>query len=498
MQIEWLLDCKPRDVQVEAILRSFYGYQSRDNRRDTPHPVKMREGPAKGWGHFLEMRLGKTPTTLNEFLLFQKHLGINKIVVLSPNTYKDAWVKEAKGFGLLTPFIAYESSKYKDVVAFLAENKDEFGLVVNYEALRTDKCKDLLMSILGPDVLLVADESIKLKNPRSLTTKAAMEISKEVEYVRELTGCPMTQGPQDMYSQLRFIKHLDGKNFFSFRNRYCKMGGFKNKQVVGPKNEEELGEVINSAGFVAKRRDWANPTNPEYYTLEVPLSKTQEKHYNAIDKEFITLLDDDTEITVDQVVSKMLKLQQISSGFVYDEEGNAIDLEPTTKTPKMERLLELMEDEIESKVIIAFHYQKTGDALFDALKKYNPAVIRSKQWMKQNEVDVESEKIKFNTDPSCRVILAQISASKYGHDLSGTEGDHCTTMIFYENTFSLDDRIQIEMRNTTAFQSWSNVYFDFVSSGVEASAVEALEKKENIVSAVLGAYNPDKSRSTRK
>lgn len=497
MTIEWLLDCKPRDVQQEAILRSFYGYRSRDDKNETPNPVPLRKGPAKGWGHFLEMRLGKTPTALNEFALFQKHHGINKIIILSPNSYKKAWVEEATKFGILTPFHQYESTQWKAAMEFLRDNKNEFGLVVNYEAIRSDKCKDLIRSVIGPDVLLVADESIKLKNPQSLTTKAVMELAKEVEYVRVLTGCPMTQGPQDMYAQLRFIKQISGMNYFSFRNRFCKMGGFKMKQVVGPKNEDQLNTIINGCGFVAKRKDWANPTNPEYYTVEIPLSPEQAKHYKAIDKELVTMVDEDTEVSVDQVISKMLKLQQISSGFIYDEHGEAIDLVPPDKTSKMERLLELMEDEINTKVIVAFHYQKTGDALLSTLAKYSPAVIRSKQWMKDQGRDVEDEKKRFNTDPECRVILAQISASKYGHDLSGVDGDRCNVMVFYENTFSLDDRIQIEMRNTTAFQDWSNVYFDFVCSPVERNAIKALEKKESVVSAVLGSYNPDKTRSSK-
>lgn len=497
MNIEWLLDCKPRDVQKEAILRSFYGFKSRDNKDQLPEPVQFRKGPARGWGHFLEMRLGKTPTSLNEFALLQKYHNVNKVIILSPNSYKKAWVDESSKFGLTTPFHAYESTQWKEAKEFISNNRNEFGLVVNYEALRSEKCIQLIKECMTGEVLLIADESIKLKNPKSLTTKAAMEVSKAATYVRELTGCPMTQGPHDMYAQLRFIRQLNGMNYFVFRNRYCKMGGFKAKQVVGPKNEEELNGIIENAGFVAKRRDWANPTNPEYYTMEIPLSSEQTKHYKEIDDELVTLLDDDTEISVDQVISKMLKLQQISSGFVYDEHGKAIDLIPPEKTSKMERLLELMEDEINSKVVIAFHYQKTGDALLSTLKKYNPAVIRSKQWMKNAELDVENEKKKFNTDPTCRVILAQISASKYGHDLSGVDGDRCETMIFYENTFSLDDRIQIEMRNTTAFQNWSNVYFDFVCSPVEMSAIKALEKKENVVSAVLGSYNPDKTRETR-
>lgn len=498
MEIEWLLDCKPRDVQKEAILRSFYGFTSRDNKTQLPRPYQIgdRKGPAKGWGHFLEMRLGKTPTVLNEYLLLQKYHDINKIIVLSPNSYKSAWVKEATHFGIITPFMAYESSQRKAAKEFLDENKDEFGLVVNYEALRSKDTMDLLMSVIGRDVLLVADESIKLKNPRSITSKRAMELSKEVEYVRELTGCPMTQGPHDMFSQLKFIKQLEGGNFWAFRNRFCKMGGWKNKQIVGAKNEEQLNSIINSSGFVAKRKDWANPTNPEYYTVEIPLDKVQAEHYANIDRDFLTMVDNDVEVSVDQVISKMLKLQQVSSGFVYNGE-EVIDLIEPQKTPKMLRLKELMEDEIADKVIVAFHYKRSGDALMEALAEYNPAVIRSKDWMKANDLNVDDEKKRFNTDPKCRVMLLNISAGKYGHDLSGIKGDRCTTMVFYENTFSLDDRIQIEMRNTTAFQDWSNVYLDFVASPVEMNSIKALEKKENVVTAILGAYNPDKSRSTR-
>lgn len=486
-QVEWLIDCKPREVQQEAILRSFYGWRNRDNKYDDPQPVKLRDGPARGWGHFLEMRLGKTPTMLNEFALFEAHYGINRFVMLSPNSYKQDWVNEAARFGMNVPFFAYETSRAKDAMTFIEKNKGGFGLVVNYEALQYDSTKEILHEIVNDKCMLGADESIKIKNPNSITTKEALRLSKNAAFVRELTGCPMTQGPQDMYSQLRFVGGLDGKNFFSFRNRYCVMGGFKNKQIKGPKNEEELRGIIEDNGFVAKRREWGNPTKPEHYTVPLTLDPVQQKCYDDMDEDFITWLESGEEIKADQVVSKILKLQQISSGFVYTEDGSAIDLLPPSKTPKMKRLLELFE-ETDGKIIVPYHYSKSGDALMEALSPFNPSAIRSKGWMKNNDRDVIQEKLKFNNDPSCRAIVLQISAGKYGHDLSGIEGNRCSHMVFFENTFSLDDRIQIEMRNAAASQNWQNLYFDFVSSPVEMKAVTALAKKEDVVSAVLGAY----------
>lgn len=496
-KVEWLLDCKPRAVQQEALLRSFYGFKSRDHKDEEPNPVLIRTGFAEGHAHFLEMRLGKTPTALNEFALFKVHHGICRAIIFSPNSYKDDWVNEAAKFGLDVPFFAHETTKSKLTMKFLDDNKSAFGLVVNYESLRYDSTKEILSEIINKDAMLIADESIKLKNPQTETTKEALAYAKEAGIVRELTGCPMTQGPHDMFSQLRFIGALNGQNFFGFRNKFCKMGGFKNKQVKGPKNEEELNAIINQHGFVAKRRDWGTPSVPEHYTVKFSLDPVQQKHYDEMDDDFITFLGRGEEdfVSADQVISKLMKLQQISSGFVYMPDGGVRDLMPIKDTAKMKRLVELME-ETSGKVIVPYHYGKSGDALMEVLDEYNPAVIRGGLWMKQNKRDVVAEKLKFNKDPDCRVIILQISAGKYGHDLSGIPGNRCGTMIFYENTYSLDDRIQIEMRNTAAEQDWGNVYLDLVASPVEMNAINALAKKESIVTAVLGAYNLNKERKT--
>ena len=43
-------------------------------------------------------------------------------------------------------------------------------------------------------------------------------------------------------------------------------------------------------------------------------------------------------------------------------------------------------------------------------------------------------------------MLLQADAGKYGHTLVGTPDDPCGTMLFFENTYSLDTRSQIEDR----------------------------------------------------
>jgi hypothetical protein len=498
--VEWIIKGEPREVQLEALRRSYYGFALKDS-RDGPEDFRVLRPtgmPAVGWGHLMEMRLGKTPTILNEFALLHRDHGFETLVVLSPNSYKEDWAMEAEKYGLPVPAWPYHQSKVAHAVDFVQKTKGQCALIVNYEATYQDTTLGFLEPLIGPKTMVAADESIRLKDPNGLFFKAAMVLSKNAGAVRIATGLPITQGPQDFYAQARVIRMYSGYNFYAYRGKFCRMGGFKAKKVVGVKNEKALYEQISQNGFIAKRKDWGNQTPAEYYTLRLRPSEVQKRHYEDIDKEFVTTLDDGTEISADQVMAKLMKMQQISSGFVYDDEGRAVEIMDPLKTPKIKRLLEFVEDELVGKLVVPYHYAKTGDMLLSALKKHQPAVIRGDEWMRGNARNSVSEKTRFNHDPACRVMILQTSAGKYGHDLSGNENDRCTTQVFFENTYSLDDRLQIEARNTTAFQSWPNLYFDLVSSPIERKAVEALARKENIAEAVLGVYREGKTRIVRE
>jgi hypothetical protein len=477
---DWLIDCEPRPVQLEALRRSYF---------DRPRP-------ASGWGHFLEMRLGKTPTTLNEFMLFRRDFGTKRLIVLSPNSYKHDWVLEAGKFGIDVPAFAWETNNSKAAFEF-AEDADEFVIAINYESINFPEAQRFLKRWVDRKTMVVADESIKIKNHSALVTRHAIALTRGAGPIRALTGLPSVQGPQDFYSQLRFIRQLEGKNFFQFRNRYCRIGGFKNKQIVGirSENEEELKELLGSCSFIAKRKEWTQMTVPEFYTVSVEPDPVQVRHYKEMDNDFITWLESGEEVTAMQAVSKLLKLQQISSGFLYTESGHPVDLMDPNKIPKMLRLKEMLADEISGKVVVCYHYGHTGDMLLEQLSAYNPVVIRSKDWMHKNDRSVIVEKDRFTFDESCRVAIVNITATKYGHDLSAN--GRCTTMAFYENNYSLDDRTQVEARITTSWQDWASVYLDFASTKAERDVVTALVKKMGLVEAVLGSYGVDRERKER-
>ena len=145
----WLLDGAPRPVQMKALEQS-YG--------------------KTGWGHWLEMRLGKTATALNEFAQYIQDYDMRYMLVLAPNKFKPDWILAAQKWGLQVPMHEFNSSDEKALTDFVRKNA--YGLVaVNYEALVYKKNVDVLKQVVGPQTFIVADESIKLKNPNSKTYK---------------------------------------------------------------------------------------------------------------------------------------------------------------------------------------------------------------------------------------------------------------------------------------------------------------------------------------
>jgi len=498
--IDWLLDCEPRPSQLEALSRSYLGVQCRDHKDEEPRCRPLagisgdrmngpNEGPLKGWGHFLEMRLGKTPLALNEYMLLKRDHGIKRLLVFSPNKYAEAWGKEAVRFGVDVPIQVLSSKRRKDAAKFLDQIKREAAmLVVPYEALISEANHELIERFMAESAMVAADESAQIKNRTSFQTTHATALTSNAQVWRVLSGKPVVQGPHDLYSQFRFLRYLDGMSFYSFRGRFCTMGGFQGKKIVGVKNEERLNKLRSAMSFFARRVDWGTFIEPDYDARPVDMSSVQKKAYREMEEDFVLWLNENDSVTADHAAAKHIKLQQISSGFILDENRTANWLIPPDKVPKTMDLLELLRTEVPGKTFIVCHHNATIDALMGALAEFNPAVIRGTRGMNLMDRDIETEKARFNGDRSCRVILGQEKSAKYGHNLMGSIDVPCLTTVYYENSYSLDDRAQTEQRNQGEGQQKGIHIVDYFSSPVERAIVQALQHKEDVAAKVMGYY----------
>lgn len=443
----------------------------------------------RGWGHFLEMGIGKTSVALNEFLVAHRKLDFEKHIVLSPNKFKKGWQTEATLCEYPVPFHVMDSDKRKDALAFLNDNP-VCTLVVNHESIIFPKTLEILQKLVGPATMLTIDESIAFKNPKAKSSLTALALAKECGIVRDLSGKPITQGPHDLWMQLRLVGALEKFNYFAFKNTFCKIGGFMNKQVLGAKNEERLHQILDEWCWFARKVDYTDlPERQWLPPIRISMSDRQRMLYEAMEENFIVWLQESgDEVVADMVITRNMKLDQIASGFIMDGDRVNERLMSVENNPRIQAVHDLMENRINGKLIISAFYKESIEMLTEAMARYNPAFILSESLMKARGLDIEREKYKFNNDPTCRMCIGATKPLKYGHTLLGDQAipdNACYTLLFYENTYSLDDREQVEARNHRNGQRYPVSYVDFAVSDMDDAKIRALQRKEDVASSVM-------------
>lgn len=443
---------KPWAVQKEAMRRS----KDRDR-----------------YGYFLEMGLGKSALTLNDFVHLWSKEMVDMAIVLAPNSFKLNWVSFPEEWGVPEINTGYWP---KDKIT----TKKEM-IVVNYEAARSAAGQELLKLAKNNRVMLIIDESGDIKNPSSDTSKAVFELAKEAEYVRELNGTPMVQNVMDWFMQLKVLGELDGKNPYAFRNRYAVRGGYMGKQILPGQmnNETELYNIIDRVGFRALKKDWAKDLPEKIYTsVRLEMTKRQRVHYVEMLEEFYTEIKGGLIVTADIVLTQMEKLRQISSCIIMNE-GESFIVETPKNNPKLQALIEAIHGG-STKVVVPYVYSASGEMLFNELskQKLNPVWVHGK--LKEK---IKENCDRFNKDPECRVLIGQESCIFRGHTLIGTKDDPASRMMFYETSFSYYHRCQIEDRIHRGDQRTPCGYWDFPTSTVEDIIIKALNTKKDAAGA---------------
>ena len=441
----------------------------------------------RGVGYFMEMGLGKTLTALEEFKRESDERNVTRLVVVAPNSFKPGWLEEIDKHGFAFQPYVYVSGATKRNDAWFSTTK--YGappvLVINYEAARSKEVMLRLMAWMRvKPTMLVLDESIQIKTYNSEQTKAALNLAAESKIVRCLSGLPQTQGPHDLYPQLRSLGLFRETKFWAFRNSFCQMGGWENKQVVGVRNADALARIMAPVIFQARKAEWLPSLPRKDFTIRsYEMSGEQAAQYKQMRDQFLLELENDEVVAVDVAVSKYEKLSQIQCGFILNEEGNPRVLVEPEANPRLAVLIDLLA-QIEGKVVVIYRHRYTFEILSSALKAHFPAHIKGQ--MKAEETT--AQKRRFNEDPDCRVMLGQAEAIKYGHTLLGGEHarDHVSTMIFFESSYSLDTRTQDEDRIHRRGQIGENVlYIDLSGTELDRRVVRALQKKEDLYTAVF-------------
>lgn len=456
----------------------LYGHQS--------NVLKRMDG-AEAFGLFHDQGLGKTITTLFDAKKKWTKGQIDAVVVVAPNGVHANWVRNEipKVFATheVECFIYYADGK--PIVAKPVNEKLQV-YCFNVDGFTSPKARALLQAVLDSRrVMMVVDESQRIKNPSAIRTRFLTVQGGKAAYRRILTGTPITKGIEDLYSQFKFLGvGLNRfKSFYAFRAAFCRMGGFENKKIIGYVNQDWLQDLL--APFMDRKMKEECLDLPEkIYTNEVvPMTVEQKRLYEAVRKEAIEelqliLKDPDAGLAAaaEAAVTRLIRLRQISGGF------NPYTQTPMAMNPKLDRLKELVDELGDEKVVIFCAFVPEIEAIAaalgdDALAYYGKTDARDRTAV----ID------RFMNDPKKKYLISNPQVGGLGLTLTVS-----CRMFFYSNSFDLEHRLQGEDRIHRIGQKRTCFYTDFECGPVDRKVISTLKGK-NTVKAVflkdpLGAF----------
>lgn len=429
---------------------------------------RQRQGIEKAWPHpgfalFWVMGAGKTLSTIALAGLRREAGMVDRLLIICPTSIKGVWSKEFNSYSALPAHLQVLEAGQK-----LKPWEDFPILVVGVEALSQGSAMDTAREfVAGSRCMTVIDESSTIKNHDAKRTENCWELGEQSTLRLVLTGTNVTQGLQDLFSQMYFVDPaiIGELSYYSFRNKYCVMGGFESRKIIGYKNVDDLLDRVRPRCDVIRKGDMKLPPKT-YQTRTVKATAEQHRLCKELAREMTTKLGDKT-ISVQNALEALLRFQQIAGGFDPDNI-------PLHKNPKMDELLALLE-EFDGKAIIWARYLPEVAAIATQLSTRYPGACL----VLTGAVDPAERQSLVNTfqeDPSKRFFVTNQATGGKGLTLTAA-----TLSVYYSNTFSLEDRLQSEDRNHRIGQENEVLYIDLMSDlRVDRLVLTALENKCNL------------------
>ena len=448
---------------------------------------------------FCEMGTGKSKMLIDNIgILFERQEITAALIVAPKGVYKN-WQRSELPRHMpdrileKTDIIAWspDGSKktQKDLELSLKKDGRYKIFVMNIEAFSTTKGTAFATKFISAHQCMMAvDESTTIKNRSAQRTKSVIKVGGNAKYRRIMTGSPVTKSPMDLYSQCAFLdpKKLGYTSFFSFQGRYAKtvrrtMGSHSFNQVVGYQHLDELAEKLDDFSYRVLKKDCLDLPDKIYIKRVVEMTDKQAVAYNFMKKMALTKIQDDigdiTTVTAANVLTQILRLQQICSGSVKNDDGEVVDL----PTNKLDELLAVI-DETEGKIIIwavfVSDLLKITDMLNTTFGAGSAAAFYgdTKPEERQNIVD------KFQ-QPDSKLRFFVGNPRVGGMGLTLTEAK---TVIYYSNVYDLEVRLQSEDRAHRIGQKNNVTYIDLVCENtVEEKILQALRDKIDVATLIM-------------
>jgi SNF2 family DNA or RNA helicase len=447
-----------------------------------------------GCGLLLDMGLGKTYIAINVARYRIQRNSISKILIICPPSIMINWQCQ------ISKYSEYKSvviSGTRDQKLYLINKNPHPFFIINYESLipitrygitNMDVFNTLIK--LNPD-MIIFDESAKYtKSISALRTQCAIELADIAKYKMILTGTLITNQPLDTWSQLRLVDNgsILGTNFYRFRNKF--FARVKHPKYTKYFLRKEYIDILHDRIYescIRFKKEDVLEYLPDKIFIKIPLIPDKEFYdlYNTV-REQILLEIQTTKgnvfLNLKNILNKLLKLQQITSGFIKHESLE----ERLPFTPKLDALLEQIEMivEAEESCIVWCRFLFSIRMIEEELIKRKIKCIT----MSGEDKDKYSKWKGFQKSKTTKIFIAQIESGGIGTELfklDSTENQIQHT-VFYENPWGLDVREQAIDRTHRIGQKSICRYVDIIiQDTIDEKILMSIEEHKTLADKIM-------------
>jgi SWI/SNF-related matrix-associated actin-dependent regulator 1 of chromatin subfamily A len=379
-------------------------------------------------GLFDEQGLGKSKQLIDAVAAAIAAGSIKGAVIVCPNGLKSNWAGEVRKFSTL-PYTVFGSGRSARRSGFAAMRAAFY--IINYEAVPAEM-PSLKALLQFKPMALILDESHRIKTPEAKVTKAIHKLRTHAKRRYILTGTPVANRPDDLWSQMYFLDDGQalGDTFEGFQKNYTAGSGYQRM--------DELRDRI-STRTLRRTKDKSLKLPAKTYTrIPVNLAPKQAQMYERMreDLELRVRKMSGAEVLeqADAILSRMVRLAQLSSNpALLDADYK----ETPAKLAELDALLKKYMADPERKVIVWTSFVENVRGLARWFKKYRPVVI----YGEMDNVSRDKSVRAFKEDPGVRLLIANPAAAREG--LTLTEAN---IAIYLDRTFNLVDYLQSQDR----------------------------------------------------
>lgn len=455
------------------------------------HQAKALElgAPQAEFAYLMDMGTGKTKVAIDDAAYHFARGEIDRVVVIAPNGVHEQWIDQA-----LPVHWPLELPCRRDAIVtgrkkpewwgkWSADPEDCKWLAVNIENINVVKvmngrrhtwvldglAEEVEAFIKAGRCMVIIDEAHKIKNPSAKRSIACTKLGRSSAFRRILTGTPIATGIEDYFSQFRFL-NIDIIGCWSmagFKQQFCIMGGHQNEQIVGYRDTAEFHKRIASTSFRVEKKDVLDLPPKMFMERLVDMTPEQRRVFNELKNELMTELSDGTVMEAGQMVQRMLRLQQVTQGFLPLEDGGFDEY----KDNRLPLLMDMLE-QVNGRAVVWCRFKRDIERIMAEL---GDEAIRYDGSNKEERPRLKAEWMAKGSRK--RFFVGNAQAGGTGLDwINGPQ-----TVIYYSNSFSSLDRWQSEDRTHRIGTVGTVSYYDIICRGtLDRAIVNNLKRKKDV------------------